>query len=56
MLMAASNDNRYWGGNEFSKTRGAGEPTGTCVYSAPWKQADMVTAKHNIGLGHLPTK
>jgi hypothetical protein len=51
--MAASNNNRHWGGNEFSKTRGVGEPTGTFVYSTLWKQADMVTVKHYISLGHL---
>ena len=53
--MAANNDDRLWGGNEFTKKRG-GNPNavpGEFVYASRWTEADMLSAKHYIGLGHL---
>eukprot|EP00978_Attheya_sp_CCMP212_P014585 scaffold37267_cov56-Attheya_sp.AAC.1 len=54
-VMAASNDERHWGGHEFTKKRG-GDPNtlaGDFVYSSQWTESDMLSVKDFIGLGHL---
>eukprot|EP00978_Attheya_sp_CCMP212_P000870 scaffold1886_cov36-Attheya_sp.AAC.1 len=51
-IMAASNDARHWGENEFTKSRSK-LPRGKFVYCASWKEAAMLSAKTYIDMAQL---